>query len=113
MTLAPPIRLPDAEKLEILRRLDQFRDWHSLDEKRLCITCGRVIDGHQIQVIGGMRGHGPLRVICPTKHCHSIPMDWALPTPEMLAKASHPSAQAANRQALNRHDIHSNRVCAS
>ena len=70
----------------MLRRLDQFRQWHSLEEKRYCLVCGTLISGRQIQVGGGNRGNGPLRLSCPTEQCNSIPMDWVLPTDEILAK---------------------------
>ena len=86
MALTTAIRLSDQEKLEALRRLDQFRQWHSLDEKRYCLVCGNLITGRQIQVAGGTRGNGPLRLGCPTEQCNSIPMDWVLPTDEVLAK---------------------------
>ena len=93
MVLSSPINLSDVDKLEALRRLDQFRPWRSLDEKRFCLVCGKIITGEQIQVIGGMRGAGPLRIICPTPNCHSIPMDWVLPTDEVLANLALPEAQ--------------------
>jgi hypothetical protein len=86
VALTTAIRLPDQEKLEALRRLDQFRQWHTLDEKRYCLVCGNLITGRQIQVAGGTRGNGPLRLSCPTERCNSIPMDWVLPTDEILAK---------------------------
>jgi hypothetical protein len=86
MALSPPITLADADKLEALRRLDQFRNWRSLDEKRYCLVCGKIITGRQIQVAGGTRGNGPLRLSCPTERCNSIPMDWVLPTDEIIAK---------------------------
>jgi len=86
MTLSPPVTLSDADKLEALRRLDQFRQWSSLDEKRFCLVCGKIITGRQIQVSGGTRGNGPLRLSCATERCNSIPMDWVLPTDEILAK---------------------------
>jgi hypothetical protein len=84
VTLISPINLSDKDKLEMLRRLDQYRVWRSLDEKRYCLVCGRILTGWQIQVIGGTHGNGPLRISCPTKLCHSIPMDWVLPTNEVL-----------------------------
>ena len=86
MALSPPITLTDADKLEALRRLDQFRNWCLLDEKRYCLVCGKIITGRQIQVAGGTRGNGPLRLSCPTERCNSIPMDWVLPTDEIIAK---------------------------
>jgi len=86
VALSPPANLSDEEKLEALRRLDQFRQWHSLEEKRYCLVCGTLISGRLIQVAGGTRGNGPLRLSCPTERCNSIPMDWVLPTNEILAK---------------------------
>jgi hypothetical protein len=85
MTSSPPAPLTDAEKLAALRRLDQFRDWRSLDEKRYCLVCGKIITGRQIQVAADTPGDGPQRLNCPTERCNSIPMDWALPTDEILA----------------------------
>src|SRR6266487_4278508 len=86
MALVSPIKLSDEEKVETLQRLDQFRQWHSLDEKRYCLVCGKLITGREIQVIGGTRGNGALRIICPTEQCNAIPMDWVRPTDEVLIK---------------------------
>lgn len=85
MALSSLVELSDGDRLDTLRRLDQFRQWRSLDEKRYCLVCGEIITGKQIQVTGGTRGNGPLRVSCPTERCDSIPMDWVLPTDEILA----------------------------
>lgn len=86
--LLSPIELFDAEKLEILQQLDRYRKWQSLDEKRYCLACGHIIDGRGILVVGGTRGTGPLRLICPTQRCHAIPMDWAIPSEQVLDKMS-------------------------
>jgi hypothetical protein len=86
MAFIPSVEMPDEDKLETLRRLDELRRWRSLDEKRYCLVCGKIITGRQIEVMGGAGGNGPLRVICPTNGCHSIPMDWVRPTDEVLAK---------------------------
>jgi hypothetical protein len=86
VALSSPIALSEVDKLDVLRRLDQFRQWRSLDEKRFCLVCGKIITGRQIQVEGGTRGNGPLRLSCPTERCNSIPMDWVMPTDEILAK---------------------------
>jgi hypothetical protein len=93
VTLSPPPMLPELDKLDALRRLDQFRDWRSLDEKRYCLVCGQIITGRQIHVTGGTHGNGPLRLSCPTERCKSIPMDWVLPTDEILAKVERMVAQ--------------------
>jgi hypothetical protein len=87
-SLLPPIELTAGERLEILQRLDRYRRWRSLDDKRYCLACGQLINGHDIQVVGGTRGTGPLRLICPTPQCHSIPMDWVIPTDEVLERMS-------------------------
>ena len=86
MALTKAVTSSDNEQLEALRQLDQFRQWHSLDEKRYCLVCGELVTGRQIQVAGGTRGDGPLRLHCPTVGCNSIPMDWVLPTDEILAR---------------------------
>jgi hypothetical protein len=88
MQLLAPIELSGAEKLEILQRLDRYRKWQSLEEKRYCLACAQIIEGRDIMVVGGTRGTGPLRLVCPTRGCHSIPMDWVIPTDEVLARMS-------------------------
>jgi hypothetical protein len=100
VVLSSPIKLSEEEKLEALRRLDQFRPWHSLDDKRYCLVCGEIITGEQIEVAGGTRGDGPLRLSCPTECCQSIPMDWVLPTDEILALAKAEMTAAEEDEAL-------------
>jgi hypothetical protein len=84
MTAVSSIKLSDEEQLAILQRHDQFRHWHSLDEKRYCLVCGEIITGRQIQVSMGTRGNRSVRVICPTKHCDSMPIEWVWPTDDVL-----------------------------
>src|SRR2546430_17188879 len=97
MQLLAPIVLSGTEKLEILQRLDRFRKWHSLEEKRYCLACGQIIEGRDVLVVGGTRGTGPLRLVCPTRGCHSIPMDWVMPTDEVLARMSRLEEEEALR----------------
>ena len=87
MSLPSPNTLSDADKLDVLRRLDQFREWHSLDDKRFCLVCGKIISGRRIQIASETQGNGPLRLSCPTERCNSIPMDWVLLTEELVALA--------------------------
>jgi hypothetical protein len=96
VSLSPPNTLSDTDRLDVLRRLDQFREWHSLDDKRFCLVCGKIINGWQIQVAGGTRGNGPLQLSCPTERCNSIPMDWVLLTDELLALAETATAEDHN-----------------
>jgi hypothetical protein len=80
------ITLSDEEKLDALGRLDHFRQWHSLDQKRYCLVCGKMITGREIQVIESARGEAPLRMVCPTQHCDAMPIEWVLPTEDVLIK---------------------------
>lgn len=100
VALIPTGHLSDAEKLDALRRLDQFRQWHSLDNKRYCLVCGNIISGRQIQVSGGARGNGSLRLQCPTEGCNAIPMDWVLPTDEILARVERMAADERRKTLL-------------
>jgi len=100
VALSTATRLSDEEKLEALRRLDQFRQWHSLEEKRYCLVCGNLISGWQIQVAYGTRSNGSLRLSCPTEGCNSIPMDWVLLTDEILAKVEKMGAEEREASAL-------------
>ena len=99
MALSPPSALSDSDKLDALRRLDQFREWRSLDDKRFCLVCGRIINGRQIQVQGGTGGNGSQRLNCPSKRCNSIPMDWVLPTDEILARVEKLAAREREAEA--------------
>ena len=104
MTLSPSVALPDADKLDVLRTVDPFRPWRSLDDKRYCLVCGKIITGQQIQVQGGTRGNGALRLSCPSEGCNSIPMDWVILTDEILARAEMMAArehQAATSRPVN------------
>jgi hypothetical protein len=84
MALVSLIKLSDEEKLAILQRHDQFRHWHSVDEKRYCLVCGEIITGRQIQAIMGIGGNKSLRIICPTKCCDAMPIEWVWPTDDVL-----------------------------
>jgi hypothetical protein len=99
--ISPSISLPDAEKLNVLRRLDQLRQWHSLDDKRYCLVCGKIITGHQIRVVVGTRSNRALRLSCPSDRCNSIPIDWMLPTDEILARVEMLAAKEQHEAATS------------
>jgi hypothetical protein len=84
MALVSSIKLSDGDKLGLLQRLDRFRQWHSLDEKRYCLVCGEIITGREIHVIMGTHGTRSLRIICPTKYCDAMPIEWVWPTDDVL-----------------------------
>jgi hypothetical protein len=65
--------LPE-DKLAILQAADPRRKWHSLDDQRVCVLCGRAITGRQIDVTRDSLGRYSLS--CPTPGCPSLPNDW-------------------------------------
>ena len=73
------IEVEGEDKLRWLRRLDGGRGWESLDDHRRCRCCGKTFSGRQVQLVGGTRGHGPVRFVCPTPNCVSTPADWLYP----------------------------------
>jgi hypothetical protein len=67
------------EKLKLLQRLDRFRVWRQITDRRLCLGCGKLISGAQIKASRGMWGLGLLRLRCPTEECRGGPLDWVEP----------------------------------
>jgi hypothetical protein len=63
------------ERLKILQTVDNHRRWYSLDDKRICAVCERIIDGHQIEIRGEL-DHYTLH--CPTIDCPSTYSHWFL-----------------------------------
>ena len=102
MALVSPIKLSDEEKLDVLQRLDRFRQWHFLDEKRYCLVCGEIITGREIKVIESTRENGLLRIICPTEDCNAMPMEWVRPTDEVLIKIAMAEAERHRLGLINR-----------
>jgi len=73
------VRLDPADRLILLRRLDRFRKWESLDDRRFCRCCHKFISGRQIEVIDAAAQDETLRLACPTTDCPSNLEDWAYP----------------------------------
>jgi hypothetical protein len=59
-----------------LRWFDRQGGWTSLDDRRFCLRCEREFSGRQIDIVGGTRGRGRLRLLCPTEGCNSTCEDW-------------------------------------
>jgi len=68
-------RLDSQERLEILRKVDNHRRWYSLDDKRVCAVCDRIISGRQIEIRGGPECY---TLHCPTDGCPSNFSHWFL-----------------------------------
>ena len=86
MMAVSTVRLSDDAKLAVLQRVDRFRQWHCLDEKRYCLVCGEIITGREIKVTMGTRENRSLRITCPTKYCDAMPIEWVWPTDAVLVK---------------------------
>ena len=65
------------DKLSILQAKDHFRDWHTLDDERVCDLCNRKFTGHEV-VISTMGDEVELR--CPTPNCQSGVHQWVYPS---------------------------------
>ena len=74
--MVTPIRFHAGDKILVLRRVDRNGSWESLDDRRQCRVCGTAFIGRQVDVVGGTRASGPLRLLCPTEGCRSTPAEW-------------------------------------
>jgi hypothetical protein len=59
-----------------LRWFDRQGGWTSLDDRRFCLRCELEFSGREIDIVGGTRGRGRLRLLCPTEGCNSTSEDW-------------------------------------
>jgi hypothetical protein len=73
------LHLSAQDKLDLLRQVDRWRKWQSLDDRRLCLGCGHLINGHEIDAVQTSAELPELH--CPTQGCQSIALDWILPNP--------------------------------
>jgi hypothetical protein len=69
------------DKLSILRANDHFRDWHTLDDERVCVLCDRKFSGHDVQISSVDDG---FELRCPTANCKSGVHQWAYPGNPLL-----------------------------
>jgi hypothetical protein len=75
LKIIAPAEIFTEEKLNLLNQVDRWRRWQSLEDRRLCLGCGRMITGDEIEIIQP-RENGALEAHCPTRGCQSIPLDW-------------------------------------
>jgi hypothetical protein len=68
------MKYSDDQRLKILRSIDDWREWRSLDDERLCIECAHLMTGRDVVVTAA--GDGRFSVNCPTPGCNSTPRDW-------------------------------------
>ena len=103
MTTSAPLRLNVEDKLEALRKLDTSGRWRSLDDQRYCTRCDHVISGRQIEVAGGTRVRGALRLECPTESCAATRADWRAAGRRNTA-APRAAAERSERDGADSHD---------
>jgi hypothetical protein len=114
MSTSTPLQLVPEDKLDILRYLDEFHFWHSLDDERRCQGCGKSITGRQILIIELQGTRGKLRLQCPTAGCISSPSEWVYANPVLAAKLRrdfHPSAQKLDGEFEARQRAHHGHAC--
>jgi hypothetical protein len=79
------------EKLAVLQAADSFRKWYSLDDRRVCVLCDRLITGRMIDVWQNKQTEYHLH--CPTPGCNATPRDWFYHGPTAGAKARYDQNQ--------------------
>lgn len=75
-----------ANKLSILRANDHFREWHTLDDERICVLCGQRFTGHDVEVSMVASGFA---LQCPTINCKSGVHQWVFPGNALLAEKNY------------------------
>jgi len=84
-TMSPHLQSDD--RLSILRAMDQFRSWSSLDDRRFCILCAKTFTGRQIEITE-CRGV-QYELHCPTQGCNSRPHQWVYPGNPLISDAAY------------------------
>src|SRR5256885_14708433 len=74
------------DRLEVLRTLDHFHDWRSLDDERVCKMCGRTFSGHEVEIVP--EGDG-FKLSCPTRNCQSEVHQWIYPDRSLVSDAAY------------------------
>lgn len=69
------------KRLEILRLTDFERRWYSVDDKRFCVICERLISGRDIRIFGEP---GNYSLGCPTEDCPGNFSHWLLYRPTSI-----------------------------
>jgi hypothetical protein len=92
MNTSLPLRLSPVDKLDLLRYLDEFRFWHSLDDQRRCARCHQTITGRQVLVYECVGTRGKMRLQCPTAGCMGAASEWVYANPVLAASFKSPTS---------------------
>jgi hypothetical protein len=72
----PSLNLSAREHLDLIRRLDREHRWENLSDERYCNKCHEIFCAGDLEIVGGTRAFGPLRLQCPTAGCSATPDSW-------------------------------------
>ena len=86
--------LPLDERLLILRSVDQFRAWTSLDDERVCVLCERKFSGRQVRITRTRGGRG-FQLHCPSEGCNAGPGQWVYPGNPLVSETAYQDWQRA------------------
>ena len=70
-------RITAEERLRILQHADSYRNWRTLNDRRVCVFCERDFSGRAVRIEDDGRGRHYLR--CPTRGCPGTPREWVYP----------------------------------
>ena len=80
-----PMGMKSMDKLTVLQANDHFRDWHTLDDERVCALCDRKFNGHDVVVSNATE---EVRLRCPTPNCQSGVQHWVYPANPLSSEKS-------------------------
>ena len=71
--------------MRVLRLTDHERRWYTVDDKRHCLICERIISGREVRISGG-----PAKYLlgCPTLDCPGTFSHWFLYRPSPVHPAT-------------------------
>jgi hypothetical protein len=87
LVLAYPMKPAYKDRLGCLQSGDSFREWHSLDDQRVCILCDEIITGRLIKITETADRSHELR--CPTRGCRGTPRDWVHPGNPLISEIAY------------------------
>ena len=76
MHTLPSLALSARDHLDLIRRLDREHSWSSLSDQRYCTECHEVFSARDLEITGGTRALGRLRLQCASAGCASLPDAW-------------------------------------
>src|SRR6476646_364740 len=76
-----PSLQPNERRLALLQRLDPFRQWRTVDDRRICVACDSEFSGRDVRI-----NRSNLSLQCPTRGCRGTPRQWAYPGNPLISE---------------------------